>query len=190
MGDSSQRLTLPPSQASFAVPTPSGLTPNTRSEAEFVFNANAMQQTDSAAPTEEGLNEAQRAYRRPGGPIRASSTNYEKALAAVRGQASASSDLGDETTVAEDVTGTGTVQSPASTSLPFPPPGQGVVPSYAGIGSGQADAVKKARNRGLSLGQLGRQQSWNEQDMKHMLQGRLMDHVDGTSGYDSGPEKK
>ena len=53
-----------------------------------------------------------------------------------------------------------------------------------------ADAVKKARNRGLSLGQLGRQQSWNEQDMKHMLQGRLMDHVDGTAGYDSGPEKK
>ena len=81
---------MPPSQGSFAAPTPSGLTPNTRSEAEAIFDFNAMQQTDSAAPTEDGLNEAQRAYKRPGGPIRASSMNYERALAAIRGQASAS----------------------------------------------------------------------------------------------------
>lgn len=63
------------------------------------------------------------------------------------------------------------------------------MPSYEGISSGQAEVVKKARNRGLSLSQLGRQQSWNEQDMKHMLQGQLMDQVNGR-GYDSGPEKK
>lgn len=82
------------------------------------------------------------------------------------------------------------VGSPRTTTIPFPPPGQGVVPSYAGISSGQAEVVKKTRNRGLSLGQLGKQQSWNEQDMKHVLQGRLMEQVDGAAGYDSGPEKK
>lgn len=90
MGDSTQNQLFPPGQGAFPIPTPSGLTPNTRSEAEFIFEANAMQQTDSAAPAEDGLTEAQRAYRRPGGPIRASSMNYEKALATIRGQASAS----------------------------------------------------------------------------------------------------
>ncbi|KAL1608507.1 hypothetical protein SLS60_003449 [Paraconiothyrium brasiliense] len=189
MGDSTQRILLPPSQGSFAAPTPSGLTPNTRSEAESAFNLNAMQQTDSAAPAENSLSEAQRAYRRPNGPIRASSTNYEKALREVRGQVSASSDLSDDTTAAEEITGLAKVQSPVN-GIAFPPPGQGVVPSYEGIGSGQAEAVRKARNRGLSLGQLGRAPSWNEQDMKHMLQGRLMEQVDGAAGYDSGTEKK
>lgn len=81
------------------------------------------------------------------------------------------------------------MQSPVN-GIPFPPPGQGVVPSYQGIGSGQAEVVKKARNRGLSLGQLGRAPSWSEQDMKHMLQGRLMEQVDGAAGYDSGKETK
>ncbi|KAJ4289189.1 hypothetical protein N0V90_011531 [Kalmusia sp. IMI 367209] len=192
MGDSTQRILLPPSQGSFASPTPSGLTPNTRSEAEFAFMLNASQQTDSAAPVideaGDGLTEAQRAYRRPAGPIRASSTNYEKALREVRGQASASSNLTDDTTAAEDITDTAKVQSPASASIPFPPPGQGVVPSYSGVSTGQANVVKKARDRGLSLGQLGRQQSWNEQDMKHVLQGKLMAQIDGAAGYDSGNE--
>ncbi|KAF9729352.1 hypothetical protein PMIN06_004451 [Paraphaeosphaeria minitans] len=189
MGDSTQRILMPPSQASFGSPTPSGLTPNTRSEAESAFNLNVMTQTDSAAPADDGLSEAQRAYRRPGGPIRASSMNYERAMREVRGQDSASSDLPDETTAPEDITGTAQVQSPAG-GIAFPPPGQGVVPSYEGIGSGQAEAVKKARNRGLSLGQLGRTPSWNEQDLKHMLQGRLMEQVDGAAGYDSGKETK
>lgn len=147
-----------------------------------------MQQTDSAAPAEDGLTEAQRAYRRPGGPIRASSMNYEKALATIRGQASASSDLTDDSTAPEDISSTARVASPSS--LPFPPPGQGVVPSYEGIGSNQSDVAKKGRNRGLSLSQLGGQQSWNAQDMKHMQQGRLMEQVNGAAGYDSGAEKK
>lgn len=99
------------------------------------------------------------------------------------------SDLSDDTTAAEETTGLAKVQSPVN-GIAFPPPGQGVVPSYEGIGSGQAEAVRKARNRGLSLGQLGRAPSWNEQDMKHMLQGRLMEQVDGAAGYDSGTEKK
>lgn len=93
MGESTQRLVLPPSQGSFGLPTPSGLTPNTRSEAESAFMLNALEQTDSAAPVNasgDGLSEAQRAYHRPGGPIRASSTNYEKAMRAAHSQPSAS----------------------------------------------------------------------------------------------------
>ncbi|KAF2450235.1 hypothetical protein P171DRAFT_450901 [Karstenula rhodostoma CBS 690.94] len=180
---------MPPSQTSFSSPTPSGLTPNTRSEAESAFNLNAMTQTDSAAPADDGLSEAQRAYRQPGGPIRASSMNYEKAMREVKGQNSASSDLPDETTASEDITGVAPVQSPVN-GIAFPPPGKGVVPSYEGIGSGQAEVVKKARNRGLSLGRLGRAPSWNEQDMKHVLQGRLFEQVDSASGYDSSKEEK
>lgn len=99
------------------------------------------------------------------------------------------SDLRDDTTAPEDITGAAQVQSPVN-GIAFPPPGKGVVPSYEGIGSGQAEAVKKARNRGLSLGKLGRAPSWNEQDMKHMLQGQLMEQVDGASGYDSSKETK
>jgi hypothetical protein len=81
------------------------------------------------------------------------------------------------------------VKSPVN-GIAFPPPGQGVVPPYDRIGSGQAEVVKKARNRGLSLGQLGRAPSWNEQDMKHVLQGQLMEEVPGGAGYDSSVEKK
>ncbi|KAF1976557.1 hypothetical protein BU23DRAFT_551504 [Bimuria novae-zelandiae CBS 107.79] len=188
MDDPHSNSLLPPrTQDAFSTPTPSGLTPNTRQEAEFVFEANAMAQTDAAAPAKEDLSEAQRAYRRPDGPVRASSTKYESALRAARGQESAPSDLVDETTT--DTPGEVT----SSSTLPFalPPPGQGVVPNYDAINSGQTDAVKKERNRGLSLSQLGRQQSWNEQDMKHMLQGPLMERADGAvPGYESGAEKE
>lgn len=203
MGDAQGPLLMPP-RGTFTPGTPSGLTPNTRSEAEAALTHNTFAQTDAAAPTtplpprsslednfpgmsaEKGATEAQRAYRRPAGPIRTSSTNYENALREARKQSSASSDLSADTTAPENITELAKVDSPVSSHVPFPLPGQGVVPLHTGVGSGQADVVKKARPSGLSLGDLGRKQSWNEQDMKHMLQARLMSPVKADAGYDSG----
>ena len=211
MGDS--RLELPPSEPFPPVATPSGLTPNTRSEAEAALHRNSLVQTDSAAPLIEQLNtlptlgaggnntlaeqsndvdDAQQAYH--GAHVRKSSTNYEKALNAWNKQASASSNFSNTSTeesasgenTAVPITGERPVASPTAT-IPFPAPGQGVVPLHTGVGSGQAEAVKKARPSGLSLGSLGRQQSWNEQDFKHVHSAQLMKRKED-GGYDSGVE--
>ena len=134
---------MPPTEGSFLSSgafTPSGLTPNTRSEAEAAFTSNSVSQTDSAAPdprllplmgagggnertTENGPTEAVRAYtgyRRPG-MARASSANYENALKRAQ-QASVSSDFSADSETPENVTAGQTVASPSGTT-PFPPPG-------------------------------------------------------------------
>lgn len=203
MGDAHSFLR--PSSGSFIPGTPSGLTPNTRSEAEAALTLNVAAQTDSAAPTtplptdenmppgvdktyelDDGLTEAQKAYRRPVGPIRTSSTNYEQALRESNQQSSVSSNMSSET-VGGNITGE-TVKSPTSTTTPFPPPGQGVVPLQTGVGTSQAEALKRNRPHGLSLGALGRQQSWSEQDYKHAYSATLMGDTKGDPGYGSGTE--
>lgn len=59
------------------------------------------------------------------------------------------------------------------------------MPLKIGIGAGQAEALKRARPTGLSLGHLARQQSWSEQDMKHVYSQSLM-VVDGATAEDAG----
>lgn len=198
MGDTQDTLQLP-TRGAFPPSTPSGLTPNTRSEAEAALTHNIAAQTDSAAPTTplhentqpsmdaDNVTEAQQAYRRPFGPICTSSTNYEMALHEAHNQASASSNLSSDTSVPADaITDRSNVDSPLSSMTPFPPPGQGVVPLHTGVGNRQA---KKTRPRGLSLAALAKQQSWNDQDMKRVLQGPLMTSVDGKeAGYGTGAE--
>lgn len=183
----SSSLGPPQPDTTFADPTPSGLTPSTRSEAEAIFFQNATKQTDSAAPDPISLDEARAAYRRPG-VLRASSANYERALKQSHGQESASSDLTADVGTPEITTGAGTVASPQSSS--FPAPGQGVVPDYRAVGLAQGDSLKKSRSRGLSLGALAQQQSWSEQDMKRMYNADLMEEVKKDPGYDSGTESK
>lgn len=179
---------LPPSDGAFDMATPSGLTPGTRSEAEEAFALNATAQTDSAAP-DPTLTEAQRAYRRPNIP-RTSSYNYEDALRRAQ-QSSVSSDISTSTVATDNVTGAGVVGSPSSTTIPFPPPGQGVVPlNYGHVGATQGDTIKKTRSRGLSLGALARQQSWNEEDYKHAYFAKLAEDTKNDGGYGSGTEKK
>jgi hypothetical protein len=185
----SSSLGPPQPDTAFADPSPSGLTPSTRSEAEAIFFQNATRQTDSAAPDPSlTLDEARAAYRRPG-VLRASSANYERALKQSHGQESASSDLAADSGTSENMTGAGTVNSPAQSSS-FPAPGQGVVPDYRAVGLAQGDSLKKSRSRGLSLGALAQQQSWNEQDMKRMYNADLMEEVKKDQGYDSGTEPK
>jgi len=201
MGDN---LELPPSTGTFTPGTPSGLTPNTRSEAEAALTLNSIAQTDSAAPTtpltssenmppmgEESMTEAQKAWRKPAGPIRTSSTNYVTALAEAHKDPSLSSVLSSDSMSASGRSITGeTVASPTSTgTAAFPPPGQGVVPLHTGVGTGQAEAIKRAKPTGLSLGALGRQQSWNAQDLKHVYSANLMVPVKD-AGYESGAEGK
>lgn len=138
---------------------------------------------------DDGTTEAQKAYRRPGIP-RTSSYNYENALRRAQ-QSSVSSDLSTSTETTENVTGAGVVASPSSSTVPFPPPGQGVVPlNYGHVGAGQMDTVKKTRSRGLSLGNLARQQSWSEEDFKHICSAKLMEEPKNDGGYGSGAEKK
>jgi hypothetical protein len=182
-----QSSLLPPSDGQFGVATPSGLTPGTRSEAEEAFALNAIAQTDSAAP-DPSLTEAQMAYRRPGIP-RSSSYNYENALRRAQ-QSSVSSDMSTDT-VTDNVPGTGNVASPSSTTIPFPPPGQGVVPmNYGHVGAAQDNGLKKSRSRGLSLGGLAQQQSWSEEDYKRMYNAKLVEETKTDGGYGSGPDKK
>jgi hypothetical protein len=179
---------LPPSAGDFGIATPSGLTPGTRSEAEAAFTLNAEAQTDSAAP-DPTLTEAQTAYRRPGIP-RASSYNYENAIRRAQ-QSSVSSDLSTTTEASENISGAGTVASPPLANTPFPPPGQGVVPlNYGHVGAAQGDTMKKTRSRGLSLSALARQQSWNEEDFKHVYSTQLVEETKIDAGYGSGAEKK
>lgn len=175
---------LPPTDGTFGIATPSGLTPGTRSEAEEAFTLNAVAQTDSAAP-DPTLTEAQKAYRRPGIP-RTSSANYENALRRAQ-QSSVSSDMSSSTEVPEGET----IASPSSSTAPFPPPGQGVVPlNYGHVGAGSTDSVKKTRSRGLSLGALAQQQGWSEEDYKAVYSAKLVEETKTDAGYGSGAEKK
>lgn len=184
----SSSLSLPSPDAGFGDPTPSGLTPNTRSQVEEAFFQNTLKQTDSAAPDPETItDEARAAYRRPG-VVRASSANYERALKMLHAQNSVSSDLSANTEPLDDVTNTATVASP-SQSL-FPQPGQGVVPDYGAVSSQQSDTVKKSRSRGFSLGALAQQQTWNEQDYKRLYNADLMSDTKKDDGYGSGSENK
>lgn len=209
MGDHDDSL-LPPSRGDFA-PTPSGLTPNTRSEAEAALTLNSSLQTESAAPTTplpsysgnmqsfmgvgggnenvDGTDEAQKAYSKPPGPLRTSSTNYEKALLEARKQSSASSDLISPTTSNDptNIIDENKVASPTATT-PFPAPGQGVVPLNPMVPKGQGEAVKRAKPTGMTLGELGRQPSFNQQDFKHLHASGLMVPPKPDAGYDSGVE--
>jgi hypothetical protein len=172
---SDQSNLMPPSEGAFGIATPSGLTPGTRSEAEEVFSLNAMAQTDSAAPDPT---EAQKAYRRPGIP-RTSSYNYENALRRAQQELN------------ENIAGAGTVASPSSSTVPFPPAGQGVVPlNYGQVGAVSTDSIKKTRSRGLSLGTLARQQSWSEEDFKRQYAEKLVEDTKPNAGYGTGAEKK
>ena len=200
---SDQSTLLPPSDGSFGAfgpITPSGLTPNTRSEAEAALTHNSTAQTDSAAPdptllpyttsgggneygtNEDGTTEAQKAYRRPG-IARTSSANYEMALKRAQ-QASVSSNMSTDSNATGTITGE-TVASPPSSSSPFPPPGQGVVPLNYGVGASQSDSIKKTRSRGLSLSGLAQQQGWSEQDYKRVYSAELMEKPKDEAGYDS-----
>lgn len=183
----------PPSDGSFlGSPTPSGLTPNARSEAEAAFTHNTTTQTDSAAPDPDsvvgdGSSEAQKAYRRPG-VARTSSTNYEDALRRAQ-QASVSSNMSADSEVPDNITG-GTVASPTSSTMPFPP-GQGVVPlNYGSVGVSPSDPIKKTRSRGLSLSGLAQQQGWNEQDYKRVYNSGLMDEPKNDAGYGETSDKQ
>jgi len=183
----------PPSDGSFlGTPTPSGLTPNARSEVESAFDYNTTTQTDSAAPdstslTDDGASEAHKAYRRPG-VARTSSTNYENALKRAN-QASVSSNMSADSEVPDNITG-GTIASPASSTAPFPPPGQGVVPlNYGAVGAGSTDSIKKTRSRGLSLSGLAQQQGWSEQDYKRVYNSGLMEPKND-AGYGEGAKHK
>ncbi|KAF2004605.1 hypothetical protein P154DRAFT_35040 [Amniculicola lignicola CBS 123094] len=198
---------LPPSTGDFNAVTPPGLTPNTRSEAEAALMLNSTAQTDSAAPIgsfsymgavsgpkpDALVDEAKKAYRRPGGPTRTSSSNYEKALHDAMKQSSVSSHMSTTTEGVESMLPDARkTMSPVSATIPFPKPGEGVVPLGTGVGAGQGEVVKKARGRGLSLGHLARQQSWSEQDFKHAystdLRGDKEESAKGTEGgYGSGP---
>ncbi|KAF2713267.1 hypothetical protein K504DRAFT_449990 [Pleomassaria siparia CBS 279.74] len=209
MGDANH-LELPPNSGIFIPGTPSGLTPTTRSEAEAAFTLNSIAQTDSAAPTtppgdmdstkllnEENMSEAQKAWRRPAGMNRTSSANYETALKKAHKDHSLSSVLSTSTDGTTEggrpgnITGQ-TVANPTGDALSvFPPPGQGVVPLRPGVGiAPQVEAMKKAKPSGLSLGQLGRQQSWNAQDFKHVYSAGLMEPISSDAGYASGAESK
>lgn len=185
----SSSLGLPKSEVAFADPTPSGLTPSTRSEAEAIFFQNATKMTESAAPDSSFVHdEARAAYRRPG-VVRASSANYERALKLAHGQNSASSDLGANAETSGNITNDGTIASPAQSS-PFPAPGQGVVPDYNAVGVSRGDSLKKSRSRGLSLGALAQQQSWTQEDLKRLYNADLMGEVQKDTGYGSGAETK
>lgn len=196
-----QPTLLPPSTGSFSIPTPSGLSPNARSEAEAVLSYNSSAQTDSAAPDlglfsdtgargNEGRSdtpEALQAYRRPG-VLRTSSTNYQNALREAH-KLSISSDLSTDTDVPESVTEAATVASPTSSTVSSHPAGQGVVPLNYGANTGQSESVKKSRSRGLNLGPLARQQSWNEQDFKRIYNSDIfLEQPKKDGGYASGDE--
>lgn len=189
------RTLLPPSDGDIGVRTPSGLTPETRSEAEAALTLNSIAQTDSAAPdpallADDNISEAQKAYRRPG-VARTSSTNYEKALKRAQ-EVSASSNMSTNTDGADNITGAEVTASPASSTIPFPPPGQGVVPlNYGTVGATQGDAIKKTRSRGLSLSSLAQQQGWNEQDFRRVYSSDLLEEPnENEAGYSSGPDLK
>jgi hypothetical protein len=78
----------------------------------------------------------------------------------------------------------------ADEGVQFPQPGQGVVPlNYGSVGAVQGEP-KKTRSRGLSLGALARQQSFSEEDYKHMYSAKLVEETKEDGGYGTGAEKK
>jgi hypothetical protein len=146
---------------------------------------------DGTKKHEEIMTEAQKAWRKPAGLIRTSSTNYATALAEAQKEPTLQSILSNDsmTESGRDITGAEMVASPTSTATSaFPPPGQGVVPLHTGVGSGQAQAINRAKPSGLSLGTLARQQSWNAQDLKHVYSANLMVPVTSEAGYASEAE--
>lgn len=169
-------------------PTPSLLTPNTRSEAEAAFASNTALQTDSAAPTTPGI-EAEKlarlvaqdgdigdveAGRRPV-PQRRTTNNYIDAMVASAGGPETGGTAGN--TEEES-------KSPAPASVPTAG-GEGKAESAAsGVASdivGTGEKMPKAFTR---------QQSWNQQDLKrewHLKQ-KLMEKGDDV-GYDSATEQ-
>jgi hypothetical protein len=115
------------------------------------------------------------------GPIRTSSTNYENALREAHQQESASSELSTDTTVGSPLS--------ATSSVPFPEPGQGVVPLHTGVGLEKTE--NRRRPRGMSLKALAGQQGWSDQDRKYVLQGALVAEGEGKeAGYGTGAEGK
>jgi len=119
------------------------------------------------------VDEAKMAYRRPPNPTRTSSSNYAEALRAYGGVSPVSP----------------TSVEPGRMSPEAIIPENGVVPLKTGVGEGQAEAVKRVRPTGLSLGDLGRKQSWSTQDFKHIHSERLM--VKGEdAGYSSAAEER
>lgn len=196
---------LPPSYENFT----DSLTPNTRSEAEAALTLNSAAQTDSAAPDPtlssprssthndaagngSSATEAQKAYRRPG-VVRTSSANYEMALKkSQRDSASSNMSTESDATTVGNITGE-TVASPTSSVVPFPAPGQGVVPlNYGSVGAAIGEPIKKTRSRGLSLSGLAQQQGWNEQDFRRVYSVEMMDEMAGAkdeAGYGSGQAK-
>lgn len=213
MPDSQSNL-LPPTSGDFIPGTPSGLTPNTRSEAEAALWRNSMAQTDSAAPTtplasyppDMGLDAGAGSNaadplgqgvdgnvdsRRSRIPMGTNPEAYVQALREARKQSTTESDISTHTT--ESSTGAAVNTGASSTpthSIPFPPPGRGVVPLHTGVGTGQAEAVRKAKPSGMKLGDLGRQASWSEQDMKHVYSAPLLGPPrQEDAGYGSGVEE-
>lgn len=214
MSDSQPGL-LPPTSGDFIPGTPSGLTPNTRSEAEAALWRNSLAQTDSAAPAtplashdaDMGLDASAASssgagtlgqgvdgnvdsaqYSRSRVPMRTSPELYAKALHEARKQSTSGSDISMHTTESAGDAATG--GSTPTNSIPFPPPGQGVVPLRTKVGSGQAEAVRKAKPSGMKLGDLPRQASWSEQDMKHIFSAPLMGRpTKEDAGYGSGGEE-
>ncbi len=194
---------LPPSYENFT----DALTPNTRSEAEAALTLNSAAQTDSAAPdptlssprsgTHDAADngsatEAHKAYRRPG-VVRTSSANYEMALKnSQRDSASSNMSTESDATTVGNITGE-RVASPTSSAVPFPAPGQGVVPlNYGSVGAAIGEPIKKTRSRGLSLSGLAQQQGWNEQDFRRVYSVEMMDEMAGAkdeAGYGSGQAK-
>jgi hypothetical protein len=128
----------------------------------------------------KAVDEAKLVYRRPPNPTRTSTSNYAEALRASSGISAV------ETAASAAVVEPRITMSPVTTS-----PTQGVVslnPTNVGVGAGQAEAVRRARPVGLSLGDLERKQSWNEQDFKHIYSERLMVKESEDPGYSSAQE--
>ncbi|KAF2837213.1 hypothetical protein M501DRAFT_1018124 [Patellaria atrata CBS 101060] len=203
----SDQSRLGPSRTESFLPTPSGLTPNTRTEAEAAFTANAEYQTESAAPTtplvdgtSDGIQSPRTitstkpplpspsTTRRPPIPTR-SGSNYLDAAARY------TEDTGESTAA---FTGPGGDVDPVlvpgiapglSTALPtqsttdLPSRSGGAVPSLPTGPDGAvsppmspvgASGGSLRRDSKPSLAQLGRQGSWNSQDLKRQLMGGML----------------
>jgi len=197
------------SHGPFSAGTPSQLTPNMRSEVEAALSANSTQQTDSAAPTtplptsssaavhppstdsDDALDAARAAYRRAPNPTRTSTSNYAAALAAAATTTTTTTSPTSAASPVSPLSASATATAAVLAASPLPVDAvRGVVP-LTGIGAGQAEAVRRAQPTGLSLGHLSRQQSWSEQDMKHVYSQLLMVVGSGAAedaGYSSaGP---
>ncbi|KAF2010472.1 hypothetical protein BU24DRAFT_58972 [Aaosphaeria arxii CBS 175.79] len=161
------------STTTMATPNP----PPNMSEAQSAYHDAASTAATSQSPT-------------------TSSSNYEAALLHHHSQHRKQS----TTSTASTTSSTYSPSSPISsfTTRPFPEPGQGVVPLHTGVNAQteqqQQQQLKRTRPAGgLSLGELGRKQSWSAQDMRHeVYEGRLLAPADAggvqDAGYSSGTE--